>query len=63
MKGEQLTNGRVLCPGGRQVLVFRARIKTATVERLFLCFAELPAACPGSWLVKHQVRSEAGPKF
>lgn len=62
MKGEQLADRRVLCPGERQVLVFRERIETDTVERLFLCFAELPAARPGSWLVKHQVRSEAGPK-
>lgn len=62
MKGEQLANGRVLCPGERQVLVFRERIETATVERLFLCFAELLAARPSFWLVKHQVRSEAGPK-
>lgn len=62
MKGDQLANGRVLCPGERQVLVFRERLKTATVERLFLYSAELPAACPSSWPVKCQVRSEAGPK-
>lgn len=58
MKGEQLANMKLLCPGERQV--FRERVKPASMERLLLCFAELMAACPSSWLVKHQVRSEAG---
>jgi len=63
VKGEQLAKGKVLHPGERQALIFRESIETATVERVFLCFAEhLAATPPGSLLVKHQVRSEAGPK-
>lgn len=43
-------------------LSLQGQNETVIVERLFLCFAELLAAHPCSWLVKHQMRSEAGPK-
>lgn len=41
MKDDQLAKEMVLCPGERQVSVFRERIETAIMERLFMCFAEL----------------------
>lgn len=62
MNKEQLTSKKVLSPGESQVFAFREGIETVIVERLSLCFAELLAAHPGSWLVKHQVRSEVEPK-